>query len=111
MKIKKKILCIAFLCFSLMVSANFGFADIDLPDTDLPTASPIEILENIINWITTILALICVLVILGAGIMWATAGSDETRQTNARKMLVAAVVGLVIAGAAYGLVAVIVGFF
>jgi len=112
MKISKKILWTGFLCLLLMGSANVVFAAIDLPaGTDLPTASPTEILQNIINWTTGILALVCVLVIVIAGIMWGTAGGNEDRQKIARQYLVAAIVGLVIAGAAYGIVNVVVRTF
>ena len=66
-------------------------------------------LINIINWVAGIAGLISALIIVIAGIMWATASGDEDRQGTARKMLISGVVGLVIALAALAIVTVVTG--
>lgn len=83
----------------------------DPATTDLPTKSVTDILKGIINWLVAIVATVCALVIIIAGIMWATAGGDEDRQGKARKLLISGVVGLVIALAAYAIVTVVTGLF
>ncbi|MFH1460936.1 MAG: pilin [Patescibacteria group bacterium] len=92
--------------FLSLFSFNFALA-LDKPDTSLPTSNIKDILENAINWGAGILSFVSVIVIIIAGILWATSAGDDERQTNARKMLIAALVGLAIALAAYMLVNVV----
>jgi len=109
---KSLISLLLLMTFMFLGSVGFVFAvDVDVPDTDLPTTGPAEILKNLLNWIATIVAVVSALVIVIAGIMWATAGGDEDRQGKARKMLISGVVGLIIALAAWGLVNVVLSLF
>lgn len=110
--IKKKSLISLLLLMTFMFLGSVGFVfAIDLPETDLPTTDPVDLLKNILNWITTIVAIISVLVIVIAGVMWATAGGDEEKQGKARKLLISGVIGLLIVGVAWGLVNVVLGLF
>ncbi len=93
-------------CVSFVLAAS-----VNLPNTNLPNKSPTEILTNILNWTATIVAIVSALVIVIAGIMWATAGGDEDRQGSARKLLISGVVGLIIALAAVGIVRIVVSTF
>ncbi len=99
------------LLFALMF--NVAFADITMGDatTALGTAGPATIINNVLSWLAGILALISVLIIVIAGIMWVTAGGNEETVKKARTMIMYAIIGLVIAGAAYGLVSVVVDNF
>ena len=103
------------LIFLSLFSFNFvlaaGDTGLGKPSTDLPSDELTDILENAINWGAGILSFICVIVIIIAGILWATSGGDDEKQTNARKMLIAALVGLAIALAAYILVNVVMSEF
>ena len=110
---KKSLLSLLLLTtFMFLGSVGFVFAAVTGPvGADLPTASPTEILQEVLKWIMGIVALVSALVIVIAGIMWATAAGDEERQGKARKMLISGVIGLVIAGAAYGLVTVAMALF
>ncbi len=102
------LLPILAFCFSM----NFAFADIAPPgDSDLPDISPSDLIVNVLNWLAGILALISVLVIVIAGIMWATAGGNDETVKKARTMILYAIIGLVIAGAAYGFVNVVIDYF
>ena len=96
-----------------MFLASFGLVlAVDMPTgTGLPETSPVDILQNVLTWSMLVVAIISVLVIVIAGVRWATAGGDEERQGSARKMLIAGVVGLVIALAAYGIINVVVESF
>lgn len=67
------------------------------------TNDPETILVNIVNWGLGILALIAVVLVLIGGFQWMTAAGDETKVDKAKKVLVAAVIGLVIVMAAWGI--------
>ncbi len=108
-KIRKVLLGIVLSVSVLALAANFALADIAPPEgSDLPDLSPEDIIINIFNWLAGILALISVVVIVIAGIMWVTAGGNEDTVKKARGMILYAVIGLIIAGAAYGIVNVVV---
>lgn len=72
-------------------------------DIGLGNADPESIVVNIINWILGILALIAVIMILIGGFKWMTAGGNEEKVEGAKKLLIAAVIGLVIILAAWGI--------
>ena len=74
-------------------------AGLTLPDITIQ-----DLLRNIFNLVASIVASVAALVIVIGGIMWMTAGEDDDKVTNARKMITAAVIGLIIIGAAVGLV-------
>lgn len=69
----------------------------------LGNASPEEVVVNIINWVLGILALIAVIMILIGGFKWMTAAGNEEKVESARKLLIAAIIGLVIILAAWGI--------
>jgi len=111
--IKKKTLISLFplMTFMFLGSVGFVFA-IAPPPSDLGNLSDKsveEIIKSIVNWVAGIAGLISALIIVIAGIMWATASGDEDRQGTARKMLISGVVGLVIALAALAIVTVVIG--
>ena len=69
----------------------------------LGDASPVDITVAIINWVLGILALIAVIMILIGGFKWLTAGGNEEKVEGAKKLLIAALIGLGIILAAWGL--------
>lgn len=69
----------------------------------LGDASPEELAISVINWVLGILALIAVVLILIAGFRWMTAGGNEEKVESAKKTLYAALIGLVIILAGWGL--------
>lgn len=70
---------------------------------ELGNASPEDLVVNVINWILGILALVAVIMILIGGFKWMTAGGNEEKVEGAKKLLIAAVIGLVIILAAWGI--------
>lgn len=72
-------------------------------DIGLGDASPEDIAVSVINWILGILALIAVVMILIGGFKWMTAGGNEEKVEGAKKLLIAALIGLVIILASWGL--------
>jgi amino acid transporter len=69
----------------------------------LGEASPEELVISIINWTLGILALIAVILILIGGFRWMTAGGNEEKVESAKKTLYAAIIGLVIILAGWGI--------
>lgn len=66
-----------------------------------------KILTNIINWALGLIAAVSIVFIIYAGIKWVISEGVEEKQKEARKMLTASVIGLVIALAAYAIVRVV----
>ena len=69
----------------------------------LGTEGPDTVVIAIVNWVLGLLALIAVILVLIGGFMWMTAGGNEDKIGRAKKLLVAAVTGLVIILAAWGI--------
>ncbi|OGZ36270.1 MAG: hypothetical protein A3D38_01210 [Candidatus Portnoybacteria bacterium RIFCSPHIGHO2_02_FULL_40_23] len=106
MKNFKKISIIFFIIvFSFLVNMNFVFAD------DLPSEKVEGVLIRAINWLAGILATVAVLMVLGGGVVWVTAGGEEERVKTARKWLTAGLIGLAVSLAAVIIVNVVLGLF
>lgn len=88
-----------------VLAATPAFAQINtaIGVTGFGQASPEDIVVNIINWVLGILALIAVIMVLIGGFRWMTAGGNEEKVDGAKKLLLAAVIGLVIIMAAWGI--------
>lgn len=72
-------------------------------NVELGQAEPTDIVLSAINWVLGILALIAVIMILIGGFKWMTAGGNEEKVEGAKKLLIAAIIGLVIILAAWGI--------
>jgi len=57
----------------------------------------INAVHKVVNWIFNFLIVLAILLIAIAGFLWMTSGSDASKQKAAGTMIVAALVGLVIA--------------
>lgn len=62
-----------------------------------------ETVGNIINVVLGILGIIAVVIILAGGFKWMTAGGNEDKVGEARKMIIQGVIGLVVVFAAWGI--------
>ena len=76
-------------------------ADLDLGTTyaenlELGNTDPRDAAISIIKVIMTFLGIVAVLVILLGGFKWMTAGGSEDKVAEARKLIVAGIIGLVI---------------
>lgn len=90
------------------LAASSALAEVDpYPDAalniELGNSSPEDLAVSIINWILGILALVAVVMILVGGFKWMTAGGNEEKVESAKKLLIAAIIGLVIILAAWGI--------
>ncbi|MFH1536544.1 MAG: pilin [Patescibacteria group bacterium] len=89
--------------------AGAAYADVsqyfpdEVDDLHVGDASPERIVVDIINWGLGVLALVAVVMILIGGFQWMTAGGNEERIEKAKKLLIAAVIGLLIILAAWGI--------
>ena len=70
----------------------------------LGTADLKETVINIIQWVLGILALIAVVMVIIGGFQWMTAGGNEEKVEKAKKVISAAVIGLIIVLLAWAIV-------
>ena len=78
---------------------TFGLGTADLKQTVI----------NIVNWVLGLLGLIAVIMIIYAGILWITAGGNEENVDKAKKIISAAVIGLIVILLAWAIVIFVVG--
>ena len=76
------------------VGAQIGLGDADLKETVI----------NILNWLLGIMALVAVVMIIIGGFTWLTAGGNEEKVDKAKKIISAAVIGLIIVLLAWAIV-------
>lgn len=106
-----RLACIGAASMSLLVatSASAQLTVNDLDNTGISNSmilgdtSPEALVISIINWVLGILALIAVILILIGGFRWMTAGGNEEKVESAKKTLYAAIIGLVIILAGWGI--------
>ena len=87
----------------LVASPALAQVNTSIPVSGYGQESPEDIVINLINWILGILALIAVVMILIGGFRWMTAAGNEEKVDSAKKLLIAAIIGLVIVMAAWGI--------
>lgn len=75
-----------------------SYANIGLSDTD-----PRDVVANVIKVVLGFLGTIAVVLIIVAGFQWMTAAGSEDKIAKAKKIMTAAVIGLVIVLMAYAL--------
>lgn len=72
-------------------------------ETGLGDKSPKAIVASVIKILLGFLGMISVIIILWGGFKWMTAGGNEDGVTEAKKIITAGIIGLVIILAAYGI--------
>lgn len=106
-KISKHLISFAILAFlfvpllalpaAAQTTANFGLDNVNEGlDGTLSNSDPRAIIGRIINVALGFLGVIAVAIILFGGFKWMTAGGNEEKTGEARKLLAAGVIGLVI---------------
>lgn len=76
------------------LGTTFGLGTADLEDTVI----------NVVQWVLGFLGLIAVIMILIGGFQWITAGGNEEKVASAKKVISAAVIGLIIVLLAWAIV-------
>lgn len=72
-------------------------------DTGLGQRDPRAIVAQVIRIILGFLGIVAVIIILLGGFKWMTAGGNEEKAGEARKLIISGVIGLVIILAAFGI--------
>jgi hypothetical protein len=70
----------------------------------LPTGDVWEVISRVINVVFTIAIIVGIIAIIVGGIMFATAGGDAEKVTNARNMVLYAAIGIGVAALAWVIV-------
>lgn len=112
----KKIFSVVTSLTLLATLAAPTFADVvDQPVSLCPsgaicegaTTDPAKIIGNVLNFIFVLAAVLAVAFLIWGGIKWITANGDKTKVQSARDTIIGAIIGLVVAFAAYFIVNVV----
>jgi len=107
----KKLSISSVLVYAFALSASVASAQINTwghknapinVETDIEAA-----IMNITNYILGFIAIIATLVIIYGGVRYLTAGGNEDSVAEAKKIIAAGIIGMVIAGLAYAMVIVV----
>lgn len=101
----KKVLA-GFLMVSLVALPAVAFGFETLPTGPTTIDQFINILNIVANWVFSILLVVAVIFILLAAFQFVTAGGNSTSVQEARQKLLYAAIGIIVAVAAKGIVAV-----
>jgi len=63
----------------------------------------VGLITNIMNWLFGFLGILAVLVILYGGFKWMTAGGDDDKVGDAKKLIINGIIGLIIILSAYAI--------
>ena len=94
----------------LMAQPDLGFDYAN--NLDLQTATqddPRQMAVDVVKYLMTFLGIIAVVVILLGGFKWMTAAGNEDKVAEAKKLIIAGVIGLIIVLCAYAIVNFVVG--
>jgi len=109
-KVSIIIASLALLCLPYAALATNLSIDTSLGTTlGLGSADLKNTVINILQWVLGILALVAVVMIIIGGFQWMTASGNEERIEKAKKVISAAVIGLIIVLLAWAIVIFVVG--
>ena len=72
---------------------------------------PGNLLIEALNWVFNIVLVICVIILIYAGLLYASAGGDQLKVKKAMSTLIYALIGIAIALGAQALINLVTGFF
>jgi hypothetical protein len=98
----RKFLLVFFITF--LYKIPISLAQVPSVDSTFDKESILDVMVNIIDWISAFLGLLSVIVFLYAGYLFMTGGSNEKRLQQAKGALKWAIVGVVVAMFAFGAV-------
>jgi len=88
---------------TLAISADDLGANSDPTGMNLGEKSPVDIVTSLLNTAMGFLGLVAVVIILMGGFKWMTAGGSEDKITEAKKLMIAGIIGIVIILSAWGI--------
>ena len=103
-KITSGLLALTLLALPTIAMAQVTIDSTLGPSLGLGTADLEATVINIIQWVLGFLGLIAVIMILIGGFQWMTAGGNEDKVASAKKIISAAVIGLIIILLAWAIV-------
>ena len=102
-----KSLMVVALAFMLVlpvaVSAQLDFGESYAAGIGLGEEDPRDMAANLIQIILGFLGILAVIIILIGGFKWMTAGGNEDQVAEAKKIIIAGIIGLVIILASWGI--------
>jgi hypothetical protein len=98
------LLTVATLALPVMAAAQVNVNTIPGSTFGLGTADLQSTVVKIIQWVLGFLGLIAVIMILIGGFQWMTAGGNEEKVASAKKIISAAVIGLIVVLLAWAIV-------
>ena len=109
----KKQLIAGALLLAVLAVPTIAFAQVNVnyvsPTTfNLKSADLEATVIKIVQWVLTLLGLIAVIMILYGGFTWLTAGGNEEKVASAKKIISAAIIGLIIVLLAWAIVTFVV---
>jgi hypothetical protein len=84
---------------------------LDADTLNIPELTGDQVLQNGLNLAYFAMAIIAVIVIIVAGIMYATSGGDSAAVTKAKNLILYSIVGIVVILAAWGITNFVIGRF
>lgn len=111
----KKYLVAGLLTLVVLAVPAATFAQFTI-DSNLPSTLGVsnttkdvqDMIISVVNWVLALLGLIAVIMILYGGFVWLTAGGNEEKVASAKKIISAAIIGLIIVLLAYAIVTFVV---
>jgi hypothetical protein len=102
------VMALVILSPSLALATSLDpWGDVDASETQdllgLGNKDPREIAAGVINILLGFLGIVAVVIILIGGFKWMTAGGNEDKTAEARKLITAGIIGLVIILAAFAI--------
>lgn len=89
----------------------FGIVSTNVDSNGLPLGTGEELLTNILNIVYFIAGAVAVIMIVIAGLMYTTSSGDASKITNAKNMILYAIVGLVVILSAFAITNFVIGRF
>jgi hypothetical protein len=106
----KKIILVSLFLLSFLVLPTLALGQIPPAESttpqSLPTRSVFTVADTLFRWMFTLLLMAAVIAILVAAYYFVTAGGDATRVQTARQFVLYAVIAVIVAGVAWGLIAI-----
>jgi type IV secretory pathway VirB2 component (pilin) len=101
---------VALLASPMLALAATSYSIEDIGGSiGLGTSDLKQTVINVIQWVLGIMALVAVVFIIIGGVTWMTAGGNEEKVEKAKKIISAAVIGLIIVLLAWAIVIFVAG--
>ena len=114
----KKILSMGLLIVSMLLVIGISYANAEDPGFNVPSGGlpdpgdeasdlPANLVTTALSWFFVIAGIICIVVMVWAGITYATAGGDEEKVGKAKTRLIYGIIGIAVIIAAYAITQII----